>query len=522
MKHRKILIALVFFALPIIGRLLWFYQGVYLGNPKENYPSFEDNAVLLPELSTPVPDNPTELNEKITILVDKSHRNLFTVAEIEPLFNDLILNGAEILIAETESDFESMLRKSDALLIITPSYSFTSVEIEDVEEFVYRGGKLVVIADPTRSYEEYQENREKIVIQTNQLLQPFLLSFNNDYIYNLSENEGNFRNVFVHPTGHSDLTRSLTSLVFYGSHSIGTSAESVIEGGQQTLSSLTDVGGNLPVAALDASGNVLIIGDLSFMTNPYYQVADNYKFIENITDFLIDSSRDRNFHDFPDIFTRDIGIILSEGITLDNDLLQVISDLQVRFAVNDYSVTILEESTDGFDEIILGLYPPDEELETLTDAIGFYYSEVEPTATSSPTPEEDLAEEDTDIQPEGPVNYFRVPEFGSIPAEGFGFLMTNNTRGKMQLLLLAENLENCINLLKLVENGSLDGCLVGKNIAVCEQDTWIYNDYSFDYEPTHDLGPDDEYLENGIEPETTPESTPEYTPSPVPTGTEQP
>jgi len=519
LKNKKILIAFLFFALPIIGRILWFYQGIYFGNSKDNSPEYEDLTIPLPALSIPEPSAPAELEKKVTVLIDQSHGNLFTIAEIEPLYSDLILRGVEILIADTESDFEPMLRKSDALIIITPTDPYTLEEIENVEEFVSRRGKMVVIADPTRSDKELQADREKTVIQMNQLLQPFLISFNNDYVYNISENEGNFRNVFVYPTGYSDLTKNLASLVFYGSHSVATSAVSVIEGDQKTLSSLTDAGGDLPVSALDESGNVLVIGDLTFMTNPFYQVADNNQFIQNIADFLINSFRVRNFYDFPDLFTRDFGIILSEGITLDKDLLEIMSNLQRNFALDDISVTILEESTDGFDEVILGIYPPGDELETLTDAIGFSFSEMDDLVTATPTPEEEPLGEDTNAQPVGPSGYFTVPEFGSIPAEGFGFLMINQTNKKIQLVLLAESQENCINLLRLIEIGSLEGCLVGKDIAVCEQDIKVNHDYNLENGfAEEDLEKEDDLINGDLEPE----STPEATPTPNPTETEQP
>ncbi len=518
MKNKKILIFLLFFTLPIIGRLLWFYQGIYFRNSKANYPVYENLTIPLPALSTPVPSAPAELEKKVTVLIDQSHGNLFTVAEIEPLFSDLILRGVEILVADTESDFEPMLRKSDALIVITPTDPYTSEEIENVEEFVARGGKMVVIADPTRSDSEYQDDREESVIQTNQLLQTFLISFNNDYVYNISENEGNFRNVFVYPARYSDLTKNLTSLVFYGAHSVATSAESVIEGDQKTLSSLTDTGGNLSLSALDESGNVLVIGDLTFMTNPFYQVADNYQFIQNITDFLINSFRVKNFYDFPDLFTRDIGVILSEGITLDDDLLKVLSNLQRNFELDDIAVTILKEPTDGFDEIIIGIYPPGEELRTITDAIGFYYSEANHPLTTTPTTEEELRE-DTVTESVGATNYFTVPEFGSIQAEDFGFLIINHSDKKIQLVLLADNQENCINLLELFVTGSLERCFVGKNVAICELDIQKNHDYDYEGGLIEDNLENEDNLLNG---DLETESTPETTQTPNPTKTEQP
>lgn len=520
MNNKRVLIALAVFLLPIIGRLFWFYQGVPIGNRDVTNPELGSIDLPEPRYMTPESVSYTGSSVNATILIDLSHENLFTLAEIEPLHSELLLRGASVITAESNADFLRGLQKATAIMLITPTDPFSDEEIEAVEEFNSRGGKLLVIADPTRSNAEHIDDKAEKIIQINQLLQPFGLSFNNDYVYNLHENEGNFRNVYVQPAKFTELTADVTKLVFYGSHSVDRFGKSVIYGDENMVSSLTDDGDSLSVAALNADETVFAIGDLTFMTNPFHQVEDNFKFIQNITSFLLNSQRVKNFYDFPDLFNKDVGILLTDGISLDKELLAVLSELQEYFARDDLRISLLEESQADLDEIILGIYPPDEVLQLLTDELGFIYEDGDvsyqptPTLELTKTPDTNLIQTPDNkivIAAEEPSEKsIIVPEFGSIPREGFGFLFINSDGEKNQLVLLADSQVNCVNLLKLVNSGSLSGCLIGETVAICEQDI-RFN--SYDDIPEETIDEDTQIFDElEEEPEITP--TPFSTPQP--------
>lgn len=518
MKRQRLLIALICLLLPILLRTLWYYRGFYFGNSNIQTPDYSAFSVAQPTLSTPAAVEYTSSTQKAVVLFDQAHFNNYTTAEIESLRNQILAMGAEVVILDGQSDLPDQIKKADAFVIITPTIEYSSEEIEAVEEFVHRGGRLLVIADPTRSYSEYDTEREESVILVNDILQPYLLSFRNDYVYNLSHNEGNYRNTYVYPTGKTDLTSSISELVFYAAHSLDINSQKIIIGEDSTLSSLDDMGGELPVAALDSSGNVLAIGDMTFMTNPYYQVSDNFQFVQNIGNFLINGDRVRNLYDFPNLFNQTIAIQLNSGITLDQDLLTEVADIKKSYSREDLEVILSEQAEAGFDRIVLGTYPPDEDLYEEIEDFGIIFDNTHPTST--PTPAEDESTEDQAeslIETNNGYNggkvtgrYYQVPGIGNIPTKGFGFILFKQDEEGDSLFFLADSQENATVLLHLLVSGSLDKCLVTDTIAVCEQNavaTLEETEEFFDYD----------ILEEGEE-----EGSPEYTTTPEPSPTPTP
>jgi hypothetical protein len=266
---------------------------------------------------------------------------------------------------------------------------------------------------------------------------------------------------------------NLSNLVFYASHSVAALDQIILTGDETSLSSLDDQGSRQPVAAFDKSGNVLAIGDMTFMTTPYFQVADNYQLIINISEFLLDHDRSRTLADFPNLFTRPVGIQLGEGITLDKDLLSAIAGLKEALAVNGFSLAIVEEGQPGLDQIIIGIYPPNDKLRVFTEAMGLDFGEaqVDPIPTSTPTltSEEGFATIEPSVKIATAELKFTIPGFGKVPSQGFGFLLLKEEPDRVSLIILADSQKNAVNLLELLVKGSLEICLANDKIAICEQ-----------------------------------------------------
>ena len=354
-----------------------------------------------------------------------------------------------------------------------------------------RGGRLLVVADPTRSFSEYEEGREESVILSNEILQPFRLAFRNDYVYNLRINEGNFRNIFVQPVENHSLTKGIEELVFYASHSLDNRTEMIFSGGPGAQSSLEDREETVSVASIDNSGNVLAIGDMTFMTTPYNQIADNNLLIENIAYFLINGERQIQISDFPNLFRRNIGIILDKNLKLEPDLVSVISEIKEQYARDDINVEILEAKQDGYDLVYLGIYPPEGELDKMVGKFGIRFetdfssdlSSSTPTPSpaqiSTPKPDVDAVEEEEEILPlndeladsEIPSedSLFYIPGIGNIPEGKFGIIAINQENSHINLILLASNQENAIDLLALLLDEFLFDCLSTDLVAICEQ-----------------------------------------------------
>lgn len=505
MKLKRITIAVIVFLLPFIIRGVWFYRGIYFPNTNIDTPDFEEFSVIQPPLSTMPAIPVNSYGARIRILFDQAHNNKYTSAEIESLRNLLLQQDAEILELDIKNDLTEMLNKVDAFVIITPADFYSIENIESIENFIQRGGRLLVIADPTRSYSEYDTEREKSVILVNEILEPFQITFRNDYAYNLVDNEGNYRNIFVIPETINDITKNISQLVFYAAHSIDSGPKILFRGSENTHSSLDDRADIVPVAAFDNSGKVLVIGDMTFLTTPYYQVADNHQLIVNISKFLLSGIRPRTLADFPYLFLNPVSIRLTEGVSLEKGLLEMISDFKKRMELDDIQVVLLDDKQEGFDQIILGIYPPGEQVKEFIKSFNIDFNNEPEERTLTPEISGEVLS-DSSMMTENTVDekYFYIPGFGSISSKGFGYFLFNPDKDNTNLVLLADSQENTVKLLNLLVKGNLDVCLSSDNIAVCPQDVVYYSTS----EVNETVSMPDELSEEGLIEEPVVTSTP--------------
>ncbi|NJN54594.1 MAG: DUF4350 domain-containing protein, partial [Anaerolineae bacterium] len=129
--------------------------------------------------------------------------NAFTESEIGYLNGRLSARGYSV-IPFTGGSLAAALRAVNAYLVMAPIRPFTNAEILAVQNFVANGGRLLLVGDPTRYNIVVEEDLFDFVviieddkIPLNSLAAAFDLNFNGDYLYNLTENEGNFRNIIV-------------------------------------------------------------------------------------------------------------------------------------------------------------------------------------------------------------------------------------------------------------------------------------------------------------------------------------
>ena len=474
MKARYLLIAIGLFLLPVLARTLWYYQGIYTPSKNLQTPDFLSLEISNPELSTPFVSEVLDTNKTNTIVFDLAHANQYQISEIEVLVDDIKKQGAEIVTLDEGEDLNTLLKGASAFVSIAPTMNFTENEIQQIQVFVERGGHLLVIADPTRSSSEYAISRAESVQVVNKLLEPYQITFRNDYAYNVYDHEGNFRNVFLQPEDENGLTNNVGEIVFYAARTISSYELNVMAGNENTLSSLTDTGGDLCLVALSEE-NVLAMGDFTFLTSPYYQVADNYQFITNISQFLINSERQKTLDDFPYVFSRPIGILASDKIVLDQDLLEQISDLKEMYAQQDLPVEFLESDNEEYDLIVLGLIPPDQTIQTYLKGFDIQFgSQNRSTAVPQTTPIETAnAETEPSATFEPSPSSLRsgqiyVVGLGQVSQNEFGFFLLKTENDRTILILLSDNQDGLINLLTLFTDGSIENCFMENNLALCE------------------------------------------------------
>lgn len=464
MKKQYFLIAVICLALPILLRALWFYQGFYIHGPSSQSPDFGKFQIPQPTLSTPVALETTKSDLRKTILVDLSHTNRFSLAEIDPLTNALILMGANLQIDRDGKDLYKKLQDANAYIIIAPTAAFDRDSIQMISDFVNRGGRLLLIADPTRTYQNYYFDLEDSVLIANQIIDPYDIAFDSDYVYSITHNEGNYRNIYALPAGENQLLAGISNMVFYGAHPLAGKILPLLKGDDTTLSSGTDQGGGLVIAGTSMNGNVLVIGDMGFITAPYYQVSDNSRFVNNIAAFLASTARSRSLADFPNLFTRPVTILQTNDLSYDKNTLVELATFQSTLQSRGLNLKISDQQEDSNDLLILGIYPPSEVLNNFLNSAGIQFKFPENALIASTS---NAANQVIYVNNEG---YF-IPGLGSIPARGFNFILYSQNAKRNVLILLTESSKNIIDLIKLINKGSLKDCLMQPTIAICASGT---------------------------------------------------
>jgi len=487
MKRNMLWIALVVLAAPIVFRALWFYQGIYRPEKPIATPAYEEIEMPAPAI-TPQAYDQTETGIKkmnTKVLFDQSHANEYTLSEIDPLVNQLKKIGAKI---ETNYDYSQLgeqLKSSDAYVIISPTINHTRDEIKLLIDFVGRGGNLLVIADPTRgeldlsaSYYDYSFSGLSSVDMANLVLEPFDISFKNDYVYNLVENESNFRNIICSKmAANSPITRGLKKVVFFSAHSLQTNQSILLQGDENTLSSTTDEGGNLVLGAASKNGRVLALGDVSFMTAPYNQVANNATLVSNIATFLGGEKRARTLADFPYVFSNQVVVLAKNEEPLKKEMLQDFARIQSNLKRLGLSSKIYKRPISGSDLLVIGTFGQYEKLEEYLEPFDLKFSSTitaaddreksTPGSKVTPTMDDLLNSYPNENSDELPVKQITVPGFDQIESLDMGLILLDSSNSRSTLVLLADSDTQLTTLADFVAYGDLSGCAIQDNIAVC-------------------------------------------------------
>ena len=318
----RIGIVLIGVLIVMLGRGLFFYSGFYSAPPDE-MPSYE-HVVVPPAPMTEFSDVYEE-GEGI-VLIDLAHNNAFDKEELNVLILRLVSRGLTIKFLSEEDDLkkellgkveekengeeqnlegeppgeeenleeeppgeeenleeeppgeeenlEEELPVPDAFIVACPRLEFSEEEIKTVDEFINDGGKLLLVADPTRYG------------KTNSLSIKFGLIFESDYLYNMKENEINYRNIFVTEFQESEITKNLEKIALYTAGSVSSADSGIAFVDENTFSSVVETRKRLSPIALAQKSKVLAIYDLTFMTEPHNGILDNNQLISNVADWL--------------------------------------------------------------------------------------------------------------------------------------------------------------------------------------------------------------------------------------------
>lgn len=269
MKRIRFIVQVI--AIIFIVQLLFFYRGIYIPSPliEPDYLNINVN------MSIPIETNDSFSHGNGTVLIDLSHGNRFIADDLNLLFSRIIARGYNLEYLRDSSNLKKNLLYSTSFVEISPASNFSKEEVESVKEFTDGGGRLLMLSEPINKCE------------INSLASEFGILFWNDYLYNLKENDGNFRYIYLKEFSENNITRGLHKIVFYTSSSVF--GKGIIFTDNNTYSSTKGEKGRYSVAALTENSRILAIGDVTFLSEPY-NVMDNNRLIYNIADFLAPSA----------------------------------------------------------------------------------------------------------------------------------------------------------------------------------------------------------------------------------------
>lgn len=274
---KKIIFVVVIVLGVVIAQTLYFYRGIYIAPPTEGY---DVNNISIPSYA---PKEFIDIHGKGngTVLLDFSHDNDFDSEELNILISRIISRGYTFKYyrgSKNESEnvsLKSFLKNASSFIVILPKKEFEEEEKTEIKNFVDEGGRLIMIADPTRNSE------------INTLSIEFGVVFWNDYLYNLKENDGNFRYIYLKNfKENTTITKNLSNIVFYIASSISSPGNGIVFTDNNTYSSSKEAQGKHSPVVLAYDGKVLAIGDLTFLIEPYNNVLDNNQLISNIADYI--------------------------------------------------------------------------------------------------------------------------------------------------------------------------------------------------------------------------------------------
>lgn len=433
-------------------------------------------------------DNPAV--SKGVVVVDYAHDNAFFVEEINVLLSKIVSRGFsyELILpgeqeegesssraAEATNGWDDKLRYADALILPLPRREYTPEEITKIERFVEKGGRVLIIGDPTRTV---------VVEALNSIAGSFGLIYANDYLYSLENNDNNYRNVVYSNFKESPLTQGLTGeqkVVFYGGGSIVAPGQEIILGDETTFSSISEGGRTMAAAALAADDRVLALADLTFFSEPYSAAEGNGTFINNIANFLAHSSvRDYDLQDFPYFFDTGVNVVFSNSRVFNSQFADSVK-LKSYLENHDRMVTFSDSISDtgSSDLIFVGRFADAGQIQNYLDEAGI-------TILESPETEDEAAPTTPDIatsnrsrpalnaqQPPGEEERYvkgriQIASVGDLEMGGSTLFYLNRNHDRNILIILSESADTNADAFELLLENRLDTCRISATISVCQ------------------------------------------------------
>ena len=363
------------------------------------------------------------------LLVDGMHRNAFDQGEIITLLSRVTDRGYAVefagdlsVISEAErlSLLEDGLRGANSFLVIQPRVSYNGPEVELLEQFVEKGGKLLLVADPGRPHD------------INSLGNPFGLDFQSDFLFNQVENDLNFRNIVVRDFQPDELTQGLNEIALYVAGSVESPGPGLAATDANTQSSISETIKPFHPLARGNHRNVVAVFDLSFMIPPNNSILDNDRLVSNLADYLTDNQREFVLGDFPSFLGPATDILLGQPTLFD-----VGTGFKSQLAGLQIASQLRELEDLSRDTVFLGLYDNSPQVNRYLEAAGVQVGET-----------------------------LSIPSVSNIPVEGTSVILLDRSQDRHVLVVLGHTRETLADAIDRLSSGDFRTGLVDQFVGV--------------------------------------------------------
>ena len=361
---------LSYLLVPVAAAVVVFVAWLFYFKPGSAYSPPETEMFPFEQLTVNTPvngqvqftDSPSVGGSRGTLLVDHAHRNILLPGELTQLISRVADRGFAIeylepsgstSTARSANTLNEKLAEASSLLIVSPYQSFNRAEVFAVQKFLERGGRVLVVAEPSRPND------------VNSIAGPLGLEFQPDYLFNPVEYDLNFQHIIVRQFQPHEITSGLDEIILHSTGTVTSAGSGLAFTDENTESSLYGRGTGASPIATGESRNVVGVYDLTFMVPPNNLVADNNRLVSNLADFLTGSQREFELANFPDFFEGNVDIVLGDSslVSQGTSLRHSLGRLQV-------SAQLREEEDLAADTVFLGLFDHAEQVAVYLEANG--------------------------------------------------------------------------------------------------------------------------------------------------------
>lgn len=242
--------------------------------------------------------------EKV-VLIDMAHGNAVEESDVQPLVDALVDAGHSVRFRGAtgpgpDGTLNDSLAGADAFVSIAPNQRFTPAEARGVADFARRGGRVLLVAEPTTAslptplagpVPGGQPGAGGTTGTLTQVSSQFDVAVGTGYLYNMAENANNYQHVYATPAGGGPLVEGVDRVVLQRATRVtpasGVGASLTATDG--TRLSSTREAGTYAVAA--RSGDVAVVGDASVLEPGTVRLADNEAFVGNLVEHLVTGTK---------------------------------------------------------------------------------------------------------------------------------------------------------------------------------------------------------------------------------------